>query len=197
MLFRTSFRNNKYKLIFLGILFSLGIIFGILLFNAQSDIVKRSISIEMDSFADMVRNINQNQIIYHLLVLSILFALNFTIIGVLASIFYLFYEGCSIGFSIAIFFYKFNTTGIMFGIIFNIVTKLIFILLIIYVCLLGIKIANKILGSVVLKQNEITHYFIKRHLILFGIILCTSLLTNIIIFFLGSKVLALFLFLLQ
>ena len=196
MTIRTSIKKNKYKLIFLVVLFSISIIFGILLFNTQADIVKSAINIEMDMFKELIINKNQNQIIYHLIILTILFALNFTIIGVVGSIFYLFYEGCSLGFSIAVFAYKFNLTGIIFSILFNIITKVVFILLLVYVCLLGIKISKKILGSVVLKKNEITHYFIKRHLILFGIILGSSLLSNIILYFLGNKVLALLLFLL-
>ena len=196
MKLRTSFKNNKNMLIFLGILFLIGVIIGSIVFMKQPDITKAAISLELNEFPTIVEASNQNQIIFHILIILILFLLSFTVIGIFGSFFYLFYEGCSLGFSLAMFYYKFKLSGIVFSLIFNIISKLIFVLIIVYVCIIGVKIAKKIIGSIVLKQDEITYRFLKRHSLILSIVVGSVLLSEVFVYFLGNKILSIFLFLL-
>lgn len=195
MKLRTSLKNNKYILMFLCTLFVIGIIFGIIYFIKQPSIVKSAIGTEMDMFKELIKTTKQNQVLYHLLILVIIFFLNFTVIGFLANIFYLFYEGCSLGFSIALFTYKYKISGIIFGLIFNIITKSFFLILIGYIGFLGIKIVKKTIGSVVLKQNNLNYIFLKKHILIFFIIIGVSLFSDLILYLWGNSFLKLFLFL--
>jgi len=180
----TSFNKNKTMILFIVSLFVIGIIVGIVLFINESEIMKNLITLEMDGFGDLIRNTNQNQIIYHLIIILILFLLNFTVIGFLGTLFYLFYQGCSLGFSIAVFAYSYGIGGVLFGLLFNIVTKLIFILILFYLVFLGVRVVKRIIGSIILKKDEITYLFIKRHIMILGIILGIGLVNEIIVYFL-------------
>ena len=193
---RTSLKSNKYKLIFIGVLFLIGIFFGIIIFFKQPNIIKENISLQLELFTQVITSNRVNQLLYHLIILIILFILNFTVIGFLGTIFYLFYEGCSFGFSVAIFTYKYKLSGLLFSILFNIVTKFCFLLLLMYVSYKGITVIKRVIGSIVLKQNDITYLFIKRNLTVLSIIISISLISDILLYAVGSKVVQLFLFLL-
>jgi len=196
MKLRTSLNKNKTRIVFILSLFVLGIIVGVAIFIREPEIMKNIIVLEMDGFGDLIRSTNQNQILFNSLILLILFLLNFTVIGFLGTLFYLFYQGCSLGFGVAVFAHTFGIGGLLFALLFNIVTKLVFILILFYLVFLGIRVVKRIVGSIVLKKDEITYLFIKRHLMILGIVLGVGLLNEIIVYFLANRILKLFIFLL-
>ena len=74
--------------------------------------------------------------------------------------------------------------------------KLVFLLILFYIVFMGIRIVKRIIGSIVLKKDEITYFFIKRHIMLLGIVLGVGLVNEIIVYFLANRILKLFIFLL-
>ena len=193
---RTSLGKRRNIIIFLVVLFLIGIILGFVIFYKQNDIMKSSIGLELDNFVNLVKNTKQNQILYHLIIVSGLFLLNFTVVGWLFNLFYFFYEGCSIGFSLAMFLFKFKVGGLFFGIAFNLLVKFIFVAVLFYITMVGVNVIKKMVGSVVLAKNEISYMFLKRHALILGIVLGIVLIYDMFWYFLGNKILGLFVFLL-
>ncbi len=193
---RTSFKN-RHLLLFLLVIFTLGLIFGIVIFLKQNNITKSAISLELELFNNIIKTTNQNQILFHIFLCLIIFLLNYTGIGIIASLGLVFYEGISFGFSIAILTFKFKISGLIFALIFNILTKGIYILLIIYIAYAGINFLKKVIKCIQSKRYEISYSFIKNQGKILLIVLGIILVNEILIYFFGNKILSWFLFLLK
>ena len=187
---RTSL-NRKINLVFLGILV-IGIIFGVLFLMLSSESSKEIIFLNINNYLQNITPINN--ILYHIISLSCLLICSFLLIGIPFSLFFLFYNGFSIGFIIACLTHIFNIKGLLYGIIYVLITKGVFIIFLIIFIKSLLKISGVIIDKMINKVNikERMYYLIIRCIVIIGIIL----LSDIILYFLGVTILNIFNFLL-
>lgn len=183
-------RSNKFIIKFLLMLFLISFFIGIYLYLVQDTSVKSGISLEVANMIDQLNVTNQNNIIFHILLLSSLTILSIFVIGLPFLLFYYFYEGISIGFLIASFGKYLGIKGVVWGSIFVLVNKLIFLL---FVIVLSIYTINYVL-KIIKKNNIYRNVLIINHLYRSGIILFLIIINDIILYFGGNKIINLFSF---
>ena len=91
------FKNN-FLVKFVGALFLIGIIIGFLFYFTY----KPDLSSSIDSFKSLISTTNQNTFISNIILISAIFILSISIVGLPALVFYIFYEGLSIGFTLGL-----------------------------------------------------------------------------------------------
>lgn len=178
---------KKYFL-FIVIILVMGIISGIIYYYKLDNSVSENVIKSLDNF-----NINHiNNVFNHFTIMAIILILSFFLIGVPISIFYIFYEGISIGFIITIFSIKYGISGFFYAIIFNLYTKLIH-LFILSIFIKKIYVISKTIIFNVVKNNSYTNKNIlitkfKSCLILIIIIMFS----DIIVYFTSYSFLSIF-----
>ncbi|MDD4187443.1 MAG: stage II sporulation protein M [Bacilli bacterium] len=186
---------NKYLIKFLLSLLIIGVLVGIYVYLKQPNLVKTSIINELTMLNDILKNTNQNNFIYHILLLSLIIFLSIIIIGLPFILFYLFYEGISIGFLIASFFHYQKISGLLYSLIFTLINKLIIYVALIYILIITINYSKKVVLSIKRKDYKIYEYLF-THLVRMIFICLIILIYDIFIYFFGNKILLYFIFLL-
>ncbi len=186
----TSINKNK-KLYTLVICFlTMGLIIGIYYFTRNKTIIDKSI------YLNYLQNNNLNNILFHVSILSICITFNFIIIGTLFFALLFIYEGISIGYSIATFFSAFNFNGFLYALITNILLKGIYLFLLVVLFNKLFKLCKALILCYCKKHSIDGDLFlskIKNILYIFLFII----LNDIVLYFLGNKILYLFKFLLN
>ena len=193
---RTSLKKKSTIFKFIATLFILGIIVGIILYlNLDSDI-KKSIISTVTNLNENLKTTKQNNLLFHLLIISSSLLASLTIFLFPLNIFYLFYESLCIGFIFASFFNISGLSGLLYALIYIILNKALYLLILVYLNIISYKLIKKILKALFQKDNISVrdlylNYFKK-------ILICLASLTilDIFIFFFGNKILSLFQFLL-
>ena len=182
--------NKKMNLLLLGIL-GIGIAMGILFLVFSGEASKEIIFLNINNYLQDIPPVNG--IIYHLLILSSLLISSFLVIGIPISIFFLFYNGFSIGFIMAALTNIFSFKGLLYGIIYILITKGLFIFLFLIFIKSLLKISGIIIDGLVKKDSikEKIYYLIIRCIVIIGIIL----LGDVILYFFGVSILNIFNFL--
>ena len=189
---------NKKLYVFMSIIlvigFIVGIVFVVLLDEATKEILFLNINEVLQNFS----YVNTNDLIIHLVILSSLLILSMFLIGgpfVLFFLFFMFYNGFSIGFIISSLTCIFGIKGILFGSIYVIIYKLLFLIMLVVFSVNLFKIIKCVIDRIVNKNNnkESLVVFIKRSVIFIGIVL----ILDIILYFVGGKLVNLFNFLIS
>ncbi len=183
--------------VFIITLLVLGILFGIIYFSMQSDVNKSLITQKMLGLENTIKTSSQNMILPHLIIIIALVFLSYSIIGVPLILFYLFYECTSIGFLLAAFYNSFKFKGILFGLIYTFICKLIFILCLIYISYIALKITKKLLRILIFKENDSLYAHLKNLFLKLGIALGVIIIYDLFLYFFANKILTLFLGLLH
>lgn len=185
-------RSNKNTIIFVFTLAILGIITGIILFSNSDISLKNGI---IDKLNELIQNINesrQNNLIFHISIISILILFNIVYIGIPISIFYYYYEFTTIGFLLGTFYFYKKVRGVVFGIILVLTYKALFLIILSYFITFSIKyIKSSFSRRRTSKKQLILNQLYKSIIIIFFISII-----DLIILWLGNKFLSIFLFLL-
>ena len=135
---------------------------------------------------------NCTNILNHLLIMIVISVLSLTIIGLPVILIYFLYEGVSIGFLLSSFINYSPIKGMLFGTIFIIISKIIYITILIYLLTNTLKYTKSFLKRLKMTKNElIINQVIK---ILFCITI--TLINDIILYFIGNKIITIFKFIL-
>lgn len=185
---RTSIKLNKKLMVFVISLFLIGIILGIGYYFLQSKGIKLVITNELSNISEIINN-SKNNILYHFIILTIIFILGFIVIGTPLILFYLFYEAMSLGFLITIFTVNYEFKGLIFSLLFIIMYKFIYLLILTYISLNSLKTSKLILKSFLMKTNDTIYNLIKNNTLKYLTIIIISLINDIFIYFIGSKIL--------
>lgn len=186
---------NKKLYVFMSIIlvigFIVGIVFVVLLDEATKEILFLNINEVLQNFS----YVNTNDLIIHLVILSSLLILSMFLIGGSLVLFFMFYNGFSIGFIISSLTCIFGIKGILFGSIYVIIYKLLFLIMLVVFSVNLFKIIKCVIDRIVNKNNnkESLVVFIKRSVIFIGIVL----ILDIILYFVGGKLVNLFNFLIS
>ncbi len=190
---RTSLNKKIY--LFLGIILIIGILLGIIFLIYLDEASKELILLNINEWLQGINDSHINNIIPHIVISSSLFILSLFIIGIPFVLFFVFYNGFSIGFMLTSLINIFGIKGLLYGIVYILITKGI------YFFFLSIFIISLI---------KITYYFIKRiffgekinkdtlSLLLKRVFICIGviLISDIILYFGGAKLINIFKFLL-
>lgn len=185
---------NKKIYILLTVILVIGIVMGIIFVTSIDESTKEIIFLNINNYFQNINNTNINDIIIHFIILSCMLVLNIVLIGGPVIIFYLFYNGFSLGFIISSLTNIFGLKGLLYSFIYIVITKILFIILLIIFSNNLLKLVKYMIERLVYKKNnnEYIYFYIKKALIFIIIIL----INDIILYFGGIKLLNLFNFLL-
>lgn len=185
-------KSNRSIIKFLVMLFITSILIGIYLYLSKEKLIKESINTELIKMINNLDITRQNNILNHLLIMIVISVLSLTIIGLPLILIYFLYEGVSIGFLLSSFINYSPIKGMLFGTIFIIISKIIYITILIYLLTNTLKYTKSFLKRLKMTKNElIINQVIK---ILFCITI--TLINDIILYFIGNKIITIFKFIL-
>ncbi len=132
-------KKNKYALVLVVSIFVISLIVGFIYgINNPYDI------------SEYVKNIDKNMLLFnHLLVIMLFFFSTISLIGILINGFYIGFEGVSVGFVISAFFKTYGIKGIIYSLINLLLNKGLFIIILFYLFIVGVKYVKKSLSNVV------------------------------------------------
>lgn len=182
-----KFFKNNFVVKFVVTLFLISIIFGLLFFFAY----KPDLNAHIEDFKSLVTTSRQNVFLLNLGLISLIFILSISIVGLPGIIFYLFYEGFSIGFTLGLFLMSFKIKGLLFYLIFIISSKLIYLVVMLYFSVMCIRFIWEILEALVYKNKENLYKNIIYHFYRFVIILFILIINSIFIFLFSNNILKL------
>lgn len=175
-------KKNKKYLVFMVSIVLIGLIVGIIYYYIQSSNVKNNI-INIISTYDSFK---YNAIIKDLIIMSLLLISSFFIIGLPLSLFYIFYEGFSIGFLLSLFFASFKIKGVIYLLLFLLFNKIIIFILMFFFIQKIINIARYMIGYIIYKKEGlIKEKIIKNFISSLSYIIIVFFL-NIFLYFLSS-----------
>lgn len=186
---------NKKVFIFLSIILAIGIISGILFLIFLNEASKELIFLNINEYIQNINNYKINNIFMDIIILSSIIILSIFIIGIPISIFFVFFNGFSIGFIISSLSSIFGFKGLIYSIIHVIINKFIFLFFLYFLLLALYKITLILIKYWVHKEkinkDELMHLFKKMVLCLLII-----LIYDLVLYFFGNKIINLFNFLL-
>lgn len=189
----TSISKKMY--VFMLIILIIGIITGIVFVIMLDEATKEILFLNINEFLQNFSNTNINSGLMHLVILSSLLILSIFLVGGPFLIFYMFYNGFSIGFVVSSITYIFGIKGMLYGSIYILISRLVYIIVLIIFNVNLFKIIKCNIDSLVYKKSnkESLSVFYKRSIVFIGIIL----INDVILYFGGGKLVNLFNFLIK
>lgn len=183
----TSLKKHKSLFLFISILFLFGFITGILFYFKQEASVKESILL---SLANLFQNnvFTIKNIFYHFIILIVICATLFCFIGLPILIFYVFFEGITIGFIVPIFFSLFKINAIWYFLLYFFLVKFLFVF---FLFMLFVKSIHY-LKNYILCLKKKSYAFIKN-LKYIVILIFIILLNDLFVYFVSNRLLILLL----
>lgn len=185
-------KSNRSIIKFLLILFITSILVGIYLYLSKEKLIRESINTELIKMINNLDITRQNNILNHLLIMIVLSVLSLTIIGLPIILIYFLYEGVSIGFLLSSFINYSPIKGMLFGTIFIIISKIIYITILIYLLTNTLKYTKNFLKRLKTTKNEL----IINQVIKISFCTTITLINDIILYFIGNKIITIFKFIL-
>ena len=189
----TSISKKMY--VFMLVILIIGIITGIVFVIMLDEATKEILFLNINEFLQNFSNTNINSGLMHLAILSSLLILSIFLVGGPLLIFYMFYNGFSIGFVVSSITYIFGIKGMLYGSIYILISRLVYIIMLIIFNVNLFKIIKCNIDSLVYKKSnkESLSVFYKRSIVFIGIIL----INDVILYFGGGKLVNLFNFLIK
>lgn len=153
---------------------------------------KPDLTQELNSFIENMNSTHINIILPSVFAVSLVFISSISIIGNLILIFYLFYEGLTIGFTIGAFIGLYSMKGLLFYLIFIVFTKLISIIVLLYFSSMAFNYSIKFIDSITSKNREAMTRAIVYHFYRFLIVLIITLVNGFLIYLFGNRIVSLF-----
>lgn len=188
-------KRNSKVIKFVVTLIIIGLLAGIILYLNLNSETKESIIKSIDEINKNILISKQNNIVFHLLIISIFILFSLTIILYPLTYFYLFYEVLSFGFVLA-FYTKINGIGgLLYSLIYFVLNKALFLLILIYLNVVSFQLIKRIINSILQKDNISVRDLYQNYFLKTIISIGAMLLFDIIIYFFGNKILSIFQFL--
>ena len=187
---------NKKFYLFLSIIFIIGLILGVIFLIYLDEASKDILFLNINEWLQGISNSNINNIVLHIIMLSSMFLLSIFLIGIPFVLFFAFYNGFSVGFTVTSLISIFGIKGLLYGIIYVIITKGIYLFFLSIIIVSLLRVSLIILKSIFNKENidkEKLALLLKKNLICIAIIL----INDIILYFWGTNLITIFNFLLN
>ena len=150
-------------------------------------------------FLEHINTYNSNMfdnILYPIITYLIIFIISLTIIGCFTPFLTVFLENTSIGFILGILIRKNALKGLLFGIIYFTITKLIYIIVLLYLTINIYKFIKTLISSLKKKNNESIYNLYSKILIKLVFCIISVTIINLLNIFIAPKLFKLFIFLL-
>ncbi len=183
-----KFLKNMFLVKFVVALFLVGILGGLLFELA----LKPDLANELATFKELITSSHQNTFLSSMITLSMIFVLSISVIGLPIILFYIFYEGLSLGFTLGAFIYFYHLKGAFFYLLFVIFSKVIYFVLLLYFAVISLRYIAKFLDTFFSKNREELYKTIVFHFYRFLAVLLLSLANSTLIYFLSNLILKLF-----
>ena len=144
-------KHQKY-LFFVLFIIIIGFSCGLIYFLIQDNTIKNDIITSLNNSFSL----KYNAILKDLISLSIILVLSFFVIGLPLGLFYLFYEGLSVGFMLLSFLYAYSFKGFIFFLFYFLINKLLFFILLIFYLRKIINIGRLTIGLIIYRQDNVT-----------------------------------------
>ena len=189
----TSLSKKLY--LFMSIVLAIGIITGVVFVIMLDEATKEILFLNINNFLQSFGTSNISILVQHLVILSTLLILSIFLIGGPLVIFFMFYNGFTIGFIISSITCIFGIKGMLFGVLYVIISKLVFVVLFIIFSVNLFKIVKCVIDYLVYKKRnkESLVMFMKRSIVFIGIIM----ISDVILYFGGAKLINIFNFLIK
>lgn len=185
----TSLYKARKSLIFLGIIFLIGLLVGIIYFGKVNDTIVSNIQENL-----LNTHFNSN-IQYHIIFFSIIIFFSFCGLGASIGLFLYFYEALSIGFVLATYFSVGGFSELIFAIIYVILYKFVYVLLLSLILIKSLNLSKNILGYFILKKDcDLKNMAITNFLIIIKYCFI-AIIYDIFLEFFGNSILGIFNFL--
>ena len=181
-------KRRKYLFIFLCSILLFSIIIGIFLYINKENNIK-DIYLNTTNIKEQLLNNRVNNIFNHIISIIMIVLVSTIIIGYFGALFYLFYQGIVISFTICFLASIYGLKGIIFGIIYNIIFKLLFIIIIIFILIKLIDLIKNIIGVILYNNNITIIKNIKHNIICILILLLINLLNDIFLYMISNLIL--------
>lgn len=184
-------RKHNTIFLFLGILIIWGVISGVVIGFKYHETMK----VTLEVFKDNISGLSWSNLLSHFGLFTFLLITSFFIVGILFYLMVLFLEGLNIGFLLTIFLLKFHIKGFLFAILLFIIKHGIALFGLIFLFFKCLELARSNIGKIIYKKNNDQHLMKYLKNAFYLIIIC--LVGDILMLFLGSKILHVFDFLLK
>lgn len=185
---RTSYNKKSY--VFLSIIFVIGILCGLLFLNIIDNETSSNIIQKITYYIES-NSLSTSFILKHIIVLAIIIVFSFFVISIIFSIIYLFYNGLTIGLLISLLYSISGLKGLLYSIIYILIVKTIFIILLLFFISMSMKIGICIFKYFFYKDNDkinkLIRYF-KKTLVIYILII----INDIFVYYVGSNILKIF-----
>ena len=193
---RASYKNHSktFNILFFGI--SISITLGLIIALCLDKELLNNIYIY---FLEHINTYNSNMfdnILYPIITYLIIFIISLTIIGCFTPFLTVFLENTSIGFILGILIRKNALKGLLFGIIYFTITKLIYIIVLLYLTINIYKFIKTLISSLKKKNNESIYNLYSKILIKLVFCIISVTIINLLNIFIAPKLFKLFIFLL-
>ena len=176
-------------MLFLSVLLVFGLLIGLYIALSNIEILRE----EDTYYVSHIENRTYNHVFFHFFILVIGTILSFFAIGIPFLCALLFYEGMSIGFVLGIFGAVYHSGGLIFALIFLLITKAFYLFNLLFLFTKCLKISCKMIGKYIYKTDPsiLVKHFMK------GCVLITLfvLLYDLFLWGFGDQILPLFKFL--
>lgn len=179
-------KKNKYALVLVLSIFVISLVVGFIYgINNPYDI------------SEYVKNIDKNLLLFnHLLIVMLFFFSTISLIGILINGFYIGFEGVSVGFVVSAFFKTYGIKGIIYSLINLVLNKGLFIIILFYLFIVGIKYVKKCLSNIVGLSTDYLIVLIKPMVKKYLLIVIFSVVYDLLNYFLLYKLVKYFTFIL-
>lgn len=135
----------------MGIIILIGLISGIIYYILLNSDIKSSISDTLVGY----NKFRYNAIIKDLIIMSFLLVTSIFLIGIPFSLFYLFYEGMSLGLILSMFFVNFKLSGLFYVIFYIVINKLLVLLLMSFFIKKMINVGRLVVGIFIYRKDNL------------------------------------------
>jgi len=187
---RTSFKKHHKLLLFLSIVFIIGLFSGFIYFNVVKDSVLINLKDELFSLT-----FNSNNFVFHSIVLSIVIIFSFLAIGSILGLFIYFYEAMSVGFILGAFFSYYGVSGFVYGIIYNLIFKILYLLCFTVILIKAFNFSKNVIGYFLLKKDGSLKNLAISNFISIIKFLLIIILNDILLLLIGNNLIEMFGFL--
>ncbi len=183
-----KFLKNNFLVKFVVTLFFIGLIIGI----GYHLTFRPNLGDTLEIFKEMILGTHQNIFLSSIIVVSAIFILSLSIVGIPVILFYVFYEGVSIGYTLIAFILTYHIKGAIFYLLFFIISKLIFLVIVGYFSIMSLRYIASFLDHFFSKNKSELYKTIVYHFYRFAIVLCVVILNCGIIYLFANKLIGLF-----
>lgn len=183
---RTSLKNNKNLLKVLGLILLLGLLIGFLIYKKMDNTTLIS---EIKNIESYLYNNHLNYTLMHFIIISIMLTCSLTGVGLLIFPIFFLFESISISYNIFIFTEIYHFKGLIYSFLYTIITKTIFIILLLCIFKKLIQTLKNIIKIYTNKETINYKYSILKNIKALILYLLFIFMNDILIYIIGNKLL--------